>query len=631
MKKYLFLAATAAVMFASCSDDINSGDNGFTTPTNGLALKTLSSSSQAGRVSVNATRGVKADRLELVATIKPVSTEAEHHWSATGVAFVGDNAYISWHSNHQAQTPADLWGGAVDQISISALQAGNSDASLISTQYAPTVKFNNVVAEGNNLYFPLTCYNNGAVVARMTPGAEAMDTIGIPGSSANSVYVDGDRVYAATGYAGGVFSMPADFTKDSEFTAVVAYNENFGGKYIADGYVLRSDDSEAALISLNNPATVRSLGAPLKSALKYAEAYDPANNQWHALTGDKAAHYGKHTMAIRGGYIYVGGGIGTEGKNGLRVYAVAGTNEPVWENGTNTTAVAADDKYVYAATGAGLRVYEKYNSTDKDLKLFAYEVESYTDEGKAIGYQAGTQAHSSNFVAVEPQTGLIFVAAGQTGVLVFRLNENAAPKATVPVSLIIDAINSTQTAEVEEGESHTFVIPTEKPSNEGYDFIGWSKTENATTPDYQGGDSIEVSGDTNLYPVWKEHEYKHIVTFVQGATASGNISGMPAVMKTDNDYIIIPANPSSDKTSLEFVGWATDSRTEYTWIEAAGWTPIKAGDRFNLTEKDVTLYGVWVTNAHAGGSQGGQEEQKPEPNPGGTGGAGDVGGETPAK
>ena len=51
-----------------------------------------------------------------------------------------------------------------------------------NTMTSLRVKFNNVVADGGNLYFPLTCYNNGAVVGRMAIGStEAMDTIGIPG------------------------------------------------------------------------------------------------------------------------------------------------------------------------------------------------------------------------------------------------------------------------------------------------------------------------------------------------------------------------------------------------------------------------------------------------------------------
>ncbi len=624
MKKYLFLAASAAMMLASCSnDDLINGGNDLA-PENGIRLSELGAGSQSGRISTpGQTRGVKADRLELVARIAPVKTSADYKWSATGIAFAGGNAYISWHSNHQAKVPSNQWGGALDVINVNTLKSDPTTA-LQTTLTGETVKFNNVVADGSTLYVPLTCYNNGAVVGRIAAGSNVMDTIGIPGSSANSVYVEGGQVYAATGYAGGLYSMPADFTKDSEFKAVVGYKENFGGKHLDGGYLLRTDDTEAALVSIAD-GTERSLGAPLTSSEKYAEAYDPAAGDWYGLTGEKARHYGKHTMKVDGNYIYVGGGIGQEGKNGLRVYD-ANTAELKWENGTNTTAVCTDSKYVYAATGAGLRVYEKFNG--EDLKLYAYEVENYDENGVAEGYQAGTPAQSQNFVAVNGD--LIFVACGQSGVYVFRLNENAAPKVKVPVTLDIPAIGWSKTEEVDEGENATFTIPTTEPKEEDKDFQGWSTDPNATTPEYKGGDTIEVGSDTEtttLYPVWKDHEYAVIVKFEAGKTAEGNISGLPATIKSDSRTITIPANPKSDLENKVFAGWSLDPNALSTWADIGKWDPILAGTyTVPGTEKEVTLYGVWKTKVTGSGEQGEVPDEPKEPQ-GNGGGAGDVEGE----
>lgn len=108
---------------------------------NSLKLKALDPASQAGRITFpGQTRGQKADRLQLVAKIAPIaeSDAALHHWSATGVAVTGGNAYISWHSNHQASEienvsiPADAWGGALDVVSIAALMAPQQGVSPIS-------------------------------------------------------------------------------------------------------------------------------------------------------------------------------------------------------------------------------------------------------------------------------------------------------------------------------------------------------------------------------------------------------------------------------------------------------------------------------------------------------------------
>lgn len=52
---------------------------------------------------------------------------------------------------------------------------------------------------------------------------------------------------------------------------------------------------------------------------------------------------------------------------------------------------------------------------------------------------------------------------------------------------------------------YTFVISQTAPTRDGYDFLGWSTSNSATTASYQPGDSITVSssGTTILYAVWK--------------------------------------------------------------------------------------------------------------------------------
>lgn len=607
---------------------------------NSLKLKALDPASQAGRITFpGQTRGQKADRLQLVAKIAPIaeSDAALHHWSATGVAVTGGNAYISWHSNHQASEienvsiPADAWGGALDVVSIAALMAPQQGVNPISnTMTSLRVKFNNVVADGGNLYFPLTCYNNGAVVGRMAIGStEAMDTIGIPGSSANAVYVQGNTIYAATGYAGGVFSMPSDFTDETEFTVVAPYSQTFGGKYIADGYVLRTDDTESQLVPLAG-GEARSLGAPLTSAEKYAEAYDPANGVWYPLQGETAAHFGKHTMAIANDYIYVAGGKGQGTVNGLRVYGSTG-NAPVWQNGTNTTAVCVEGDYVYAATGAGLRVYEKYDGTN--LKLYAYEVKEYDNDGNAIGHTAGTDAHSSNFVAVDSQSGLIFVACGQSGVYVFRLNHDA-PATEITVSLNIPSINHTESdkIDVDSETGKDFIIPSTVPSEEGKDFKGWATTQGADEPQYQPGETVTIKPDSPniiLYPVFKDHEYKWTVNFdghkPANRPAEDEVTGVPATVKSDAEQVTLPTQTPSLK-DMEFKGWSADPNAD---IRDENLVLIPAGSTFTPSSSNVTLYAVWAVHVSGGGSQGEGGDVKPDEGnqgsgTGGEGGSGDT-------
>lgn len=628
MKKYLFLAATSALMFAACSDDINNaGDNNFS-PENGIRLTELNASSQSGRVEIpGQTKGMKAERLELVMHIKPVNDTQTNKWSATGITFIGDNAYVSWHSDHQASDPSNVWGGAIDQLNVNAIADKDAANVLLGTLKGTSVKFNNVVADGGKLYLPMTCYNNGAVVGRMTPGATTMDTISLRGSSANSVEVVGTQVYAVTGYAGGVYDFPATnfgtAKKDrAKVNETVKYAEDFGGKYVTGQKVLRTDDASAYLVDLTTGMESK-LGAPLKSTDKYAEAYDAANKKWYTLSGDKAAHFGKHTMAIdkTSGLIYVGGGKGANvtnagGVNGLRVYDAAGSL--VWQNGTNTTGVCVDDEFVYAATGAGLRVYEKYDAVKKELRLYAYEVKEYDATGKAVGHEAGTEAKSSNFVAVHPGTGLIFVAGGQSGVYVFRLNKTVdVEKREVGIS--IPSIDYGKTEWIAQDETAKFTVPSTLPTlpaNE--EFVNWSGSDGKT---YNPGDVVEVNWENPtvvLTPNTKEKEATLIVKF-NGNNA--NATGVPEDQKSYSNEVKIPGE-APKCGNLVFLGWSRNANDDVVGLEDGDWTPIKPGDTFKAIagEKVVTLYAIWATAGTAGGNQGGNPDPEPEdPSVGGGG------------
>lgn len=448
MKK-IFLFAASALMLAACSNEADAPKNVEENLNEDiLTLTTLDPSSQAGRIKTfSETRGDKSERLTLVAKIAPVFTAAAEKWSATGIDFSGGNVYVSWHSDRQASDKAKSWGGAVDMISTDA--GGNM--SFGNTWTSNQAKFNNVVADGNVLYLPLTDAKKGAAVARVTIGSENGPIRKLSGPSANALEIKDDKmIYVVTGYStskkdgskSGVFAIDKDFPVYNEAdkstwdqVQTIVEKDVFGGKYIVGDYVLRTDEVAAYIYCISENKEY-SIGAPLLSESKYAETYDEVES------GDEKRVYGKHTMAIDGDYFYVAGGQALKGtKNGLRVYQKTSTGfNHVGGNATNTTAVCVHGDYVYAATGAGLRVYKKF--ADNKLELFAFEVKKDADgslmkdeDGNLI---AGTDAHSCNFVKVytykkEGKDGeddkyidRIYMANGQSGVYVFDLDV-AAP------------------------------------------------------------------------------------------------------------------------------------------------------------------------------------------------------------
>lgn len=613
-KRYLLLAALSALMLGACSDDnsVNGEPDVPQKQPNTLPMNVLSASSQAGRITVaSATRGPKSERLQLVAKIAPLSDTGSKHWSATGIAVNGGKAYVTWHSNRQATTQATVWGGALDVINIPSSEVAG-EWGFENTATSDELKFNHVYVNGENLYLAATSSEVGAAVGRVAIGRlNEVAYLDIPGSSANAVAASGSNLVAVSGYTGAAVSFPATFVPGTtEPTVLQAEAADFGGKYVEGGYILRSDSRNAYLISVAG-GEARMLDVPLVSEEKYAESFNNTTGEWTEMTGEEATHYGKHTMAISGGYVYI-----AAGKNGLRSYALnATTSEAAWNNGTNTTAVYADDTYIYAATGAGLRVYTK--GENGALNLFAFEVQEYDETGKPAS-TAGTEGHSANFVALGG--GYIFVAYGQSGVYVFKLNEEV-PVEDVTVTVTFPGIaNGTLTESVAPGTDVTFTVPAATPEpEEGKEFVGWKKPGDDNV--YTGGDDVTIpagDNDTNVVfePVWKDKEYAYVINFVenlpQNAGDDKQITNMPEVMKGDVAKVTLPTT-TPVLEGFDFQGWWTEP-IDYRTVLLNKLTLYKPGDEFTATASAVNLYTVFANHTSGGGDQGGE--------------GGDVGGDT---
>lgn len=194
MKKNYLLMAAAAMLLASCSNEADAPKNPQeeNNTEDVLTLKTLSSASQDGRITMSGTRAdnEKKTRLELYGKIAPVKTAADEKWSATGVDFTGTAVYVSWHSDRQASVQATKWGGAIDII------AGWPDnLSFDETYVCDSAKFNYVLADGDNLYVPATHAKKGAAIARIVLGAAQAPIRKLAGTSANACEIKDGRLY----------------------------------------------------------------------------------------------------------------------------------------------------------------------------------------------------------------------------------------------------------------------------------------------------------------------------------------------------------------------------------------------------------------------------------------------------
>lgn len=433
-------------MLASCTDDAldNGASNGLgpEADSNVVTLTVLDGASQQGRIhtpSAPDTRALKSQRLQYVATIgNPDWQDEDHVWSATSV-YLDDatqQAYITWHSDRQATNPAQTWGGAMDVINIA-----NEDKPEVinSLGNEKLLKFNNVMKYSSKLYLSAMHPRKGGVVARVNLGNPTQaDLIGFPGSSVNAIAPCEGKLMVVSGFNGtyGTVSpeQPAidyDYEqpeKNAYVTLGPDLNKDFGGKYVAideggKAYILRQNGDKGQIIDVKSGTTI-DMSVPLLSENKYAEDYDPETEEWKVEGTRQSKYFGKHVMVIREGYAYV-----AAGKSGIWKYNLT-SGEETQINGIFATGLYADDEFLYAATGSGLRIYQ-FNDETGDLPLYAFEVETYDEGGTgaptsttAATTGANTKRHSPNFVAAHyneaKKSTYIYIAYGQSGVRVYK-------------------------------------------------------------------------------------------------------------------------------------------------------------------------------------------------------------------
>ena len=449
IKPYLQSLGCAVLLLASCTDDaLDNGANNGQNPeanSNVVNLTVLDGASQQGRIHTPAapnTRALKSQRLQYVATIKNLEWQNEDHvWSATSVYLDDENkkAYVTWHSDRQATNPAQTWGGALDVIDITNEDLPKSEVMVGNENL---LKFNNVMKYNGKLYLSAMHPRQGGVVARINPAAPATaDLIGFPGSSVNAVAeYSPNTLIAVSGFKGtyGAFDAAADAQSyDYEnpennaylklFTESGEAEKDFGGKYVAvdengKAYVLRQNGDKGQIINVEDGKTIN-MTVPLLSENKYAEDYDPATGNWVTEGTRQSVYFGKHVMVIRKGIAYV-----AAGKSGIYKYDLTDGKETKI-NGIFATGLYADDEFLYAATGSGLRIYQ-FNDETGELPLYAFEVETYDEEGTgaptsttaATTGASTTKRHSPNFVTAHHNGNntYIYIAYGQSGVRVYK-------------------------------------------------------------------------------------------------------------------------------------------------------------------------------------------------------------------
>lgn len=135
-----------------------------------------------------------------------------------------------------------------------------------------------------------------------------------------------------------------------------------------------------------------------------------------------------------------------------------------------------------------------------------------------------------------------------------------------------------------------FTIPWTEPTRDGYYFLGWSTSSNATTAEYYTNDTISVyaaSPAVTLYAVWLKW-YTYTLSF----NLNGGEGNVPDVVIEDYELrgqpmgIEIPYGDSDvSKPDYYLKGWGTSSTASSVYQQ---------GEQVDVSaDSTVTLYAIW--------------------------------------
>lgn len=176
------------------------------------------------------------------------------------------------------------------------------------------------------------------------------------------------------------------------------------------------------------------------------------------------------------------------------------------------------------------------------------------------------------------------------------------------LTLVIPAIDYSETVETD-ATSAEFVIPGDQPVRDGYVFLGWATTPDATTAQYQPDGSIVVTKEESpvtLYPVWERESVDYQLNFDENIGDEFEHTSAPASLTGSSNtgeytFTIPQSYPLAD--GLYCHGWASSPEaTEVEYVK---------GDKITLkAESPVkTLYAVWKSGVPTvgGGDLNGEE------------------------
>ncbi len=280
--------------------------------------------------------------------------------SATGIAFQGNRAYVSYHWNGNDGD----YAGALEVIDIS----NPSQPQLVSSLFFTDADLNEVYVEGNKAYiaggrdiyasgYDQSLTNGGIVeVIDLQGGMLTTSTTQnyLPSYSGNSVFKKGNKLLVTSGNTGGgafeVSLHPQSYLQlqDSDFYNNSKFGVEDQGKFV---FLEGGPNAQLHIHSNNN--------------------FDPAGKITIPLSASTSPLNGKGVLYVDGNQVYVSGGA--FGLFEFDLTNPAGTPVRNFTSGGNgfVNGVGADNEFVYAANGHdGLFILDRADFNQRAVFTF---------------------------------------------------------------------------------------------------------------------------------------------------------------------------------------------------------------------------------------------------------------------
>lgn len=213
-----------------------------------------------------------------------------------------------------------------------------------------------------------------------------------------------------------------------------------------------------------------------------------------AGTASVSATYGSAMPSItvpkKTGYTFGGYYTGTNG-SGTQYYTASGTSARSWDKTSATTLYAKwtanTYKVTFSANGGTTPTASKnvtYDSTYETLPTPTRN--GYTFKGWYTATNGGTQITSSSKVAITASQTLYAQWEQISYTISYNVNEGNGEIASQTYNY-----------------GTTAIITDKSPFRDGYKFLGWSTSNNASTAELKSGDTYQVNSNITLYAVWK--------------------------------------------------------------------------------------------------------------------------------